>query len=88
MANRRMEVLRWTGSPRMALINLIGTGDHVARWRAALGRCRGGHRRRRRGACRGGDDDGGGAEGGHLPLRIGQRPVLQRLTQQLDDLSC
>jgi len=32
-----MEVLRWTGRPRMALINLIGTGDHVASWRAALG---------------------------------------------------
>ncbi len=32
-----MEVLRWTGRPRMALINLIGAGDHVARWRAALG---------------------------------------------------
>ena len=32
-----MEVLRWTGRPRMALINLISTGDHVAEWRAALG---------------------------------------------------
>ena len=32
-----MEVLRWTGRPRMALINLIGAGDHVASWRAALG---------------------------------------------------
>jgi hypothetical protein len=32
-----MEVLRWTGRPRMALINLIGSGDHVASWRAALG---------------------------------------------------
>jgi uncharacterized protein DUF3482/50S ribosome-binding GTPase len=31
-----MEVLRWTGRPRMALINLISTGDHVAEWRAAL----------------------------------------------------
>ncbi len=32
-----MEVLRWTGRPRMALINLIGAGDHVEEWRAALG---------------------------------------------------
>jgi hypothetical protein len=31
-----MEVLRWTGRPRMALINLIGAGDHVDAWRAAL----------------------------------------------------
>ena len=31
-----MEVLRWTGRPRMALINLIGSGDHVDEWRAAL----------------------------------------------------
>ncbi len=31
-----MEVLRWTGQPRMALINLIGHGDHVAEWRRAL----------------------------------------------------
>ena len=31
-----MEVLRWTGRPRMALINLIGTGDHIEEWRAAL----------------------------------------------------
>jgi hypothetical protein len=31
-----MEVLRWTGRPRMALINLISSGDHVADWRAAL----------------------------------------------------
>jgi hypothetical protein len=31
-----MEVLRWSGRPRMALINLIGTGDHVAEWRTAL----------------------------------------------------
>ena len=31
-----MEVLRWTGRPRMALINLIGNGDHVDEWRAAL----------------------------------------------------
>ncbi|MEM1436187.1 MAG: DUF3482 domain-containing protein [Pseudomonadota bacterium] len=32
-----MEVLRWTGRPRMALINLIGEGDYVAEWRDALG---------------------------------------------------
>jgi hypothetical protein len=31
-----MEVLRWTGRPRMALINLIGKGDHIEEWRAAL----------------------------------------------------
>jgi hypothetical protein len=31
-----MEVLRWTGQPRMALINLIGSGDHVEDWRRAL----------------------------------------------------
>ncbi|HEX7082314.1 MAG TPA: DUF3482 domain-containing protein [Gammaproteobacteria bacterium] len=31
-----MEILRWTGRPRMALINLIATGDHVEEWRAAL----------------------------------------------------
>ena len=32
-----MEILRRTGRPRMALINLIGTGDHVEEWQAALG---------------------------------------------------
>jgi hypothetical protein len=32
-----MEVLRRTGRPRMALINLIGSGDHIEEWRAALG---------------------------------------------------
>ena len=32
-----MQVLRWTGRPRMALINRIGPGDHVAEWRDALG---------------------------------------------------
>jgi hypothetical protein len=32
-----MEILRWTGRPRMALINLIAAGDHVEEWRAALG---------------------------------------------------
>jgi hypothetical protein len=31
-----MEILRWTGQPRMALINRIGPGDHVAEWRQAL----------------------------------------------------
>lgn len=31
-----MEVLRWTGQPRMALINMIGPGDHVEEWRRAL----------------------------------------------------
>lgn len=31
-----MEILRWTGRPRMALINMIGAGDHVEEWRAAL----------------------------------------------------
>jgi hypothetical protein len=32
-----MEILRWTGRPRMALINMIAAGDHVEQWRAALG---------------------------------------------------
>ncbi|HEY5673593.1 MAG TPA: DUF3482 domain-containing protein, partial [Malonomonas sp.] len=32
-----MEILRWTGQPRMALINPIGPADHVEAWRAALG---------------------------------------------------
>jgi len=32
-----MEILRRTGRPRMALINLIGAGDHVAEWQSALG---------------------------------------------------
>jgi hypothetical protein len=32
-----MEILRWTGRPRMALINMISAGDHVEEWRAALG---------------------------------------------------
>ncbi len=31
-----MEILRWSGQPRMALINLIGRGDHVDEWRRAL----------------------------------------------------
>ncbi|MDH3642576.1 MAG: GTPase/DUF3482 domain-containing protein [Gammaproteobacteria bacterium] len=32
-----MQVLRWTGRPRMALINLIGAGDYIEEWRQALG---------------------------------------------------
>jgi hypothetical protein len=32
-----MQLLQWTGRPRMALINLIGPGDYVAEWRRALG---------------------------------------------------
>jgi hypothetical protein len=32
-----MEILRRTGRPRMALINLIGAGDHLEEWQAALG---------------------------------------------------
>lgn len=31
-----MEILRWTGQPRLALINRIGAGDHAADWRRAL----------------------------------------------------
>lgn len=31
-----MEILRWTGQPRMALINKIGDGDYVDDWRPAL----------------------------------------------------
>jgi hypothetical protein len=31
-----MEILRWTGRPRMALINKIGGDDHVDEWRRAL----------------------------------------------------
>jgi hypothetical protein len=31
-----MEILRWTGQPRMALINMIGPGDYVDEWRRAL----------------------------------------------------
>lgn len=31
-----MEILRWTGRPRMALINLIANGDHIEEWRRAL----------------------------------------------------
>lgn len=32
-----MEILRWTGRPRMALVNRIGGGDHLAEWKKALG---------------------------------------------------
>ena len=32
-----MEILRWTGRPRMALVNRIGPHDHAAAWKAALG---------------------------------------------------
>jgi hypothetical protein len=32
-----MQVLQWTGRPRMALINLIGEGDYVEQWRRGLG---------------------------------------------------
>jgi hypothetical protein len=32
-----MEILRWTGRPRLALINPIGDADHVEAWRTALG---------------------------------------------------
>ncbi len=32
-----MEILRWTGQPRLALINPIGAADHIEAWRAALG---------------------------------------------------
>jgi hypothetical protein len=31
-----MEILRWTGRPGMALINMIGTGDYTDEWRRAL----------------------------------------------------
>jgi len=32
-----MEILRWTGQPRLALINPIGQADHIEAWRTALG---------------------------------------------------
>lgn len=32
-----MEILRWSGQPSMALINPIGTADHVEAWQRALG---------------------------------------------------
>jgi hypothetical protein len=31
-----MQILQWTGRPRMALINLIGEEDHTLQWRQAL----------------------------------------------------
>jgi len=31
-----MEILRWTGRPRMALVNPIGAADHIEEWQAAL----------------------------------------------------
>lgn len=31
-----MEILRWTGRPRMALVNRIGGDDHVDEWKRAL----------------------------------------------------
>ncbi len=31
-----MEILRWTGQPRMAIINRIGQRDYCKQWRAAL----------------------------------------------------
>jgi GTPase Era involved in 16S rRNA processing len=32
-----MEILRWTGQPSLALINLIGESDYTAEWKNALG---------------------------------------------------
>ncbi len=32
-----MEILRWCGQPSMALINMIGSGDHIDEWQRALG---------------------------------------------------
>jgi hypothetical protein len=32
-----MEILRWTGRPRMALVNRIGGGNHADEWKKALG---------------------------------------------------
>jgi len=32
-----MEILRWTGRPRMALVNRIGPRDHADAWKSALG---------------------------------------------------
>jgi hypothetical protein len=31
-----MEILQWTGRPRMALLNTIGSEDHLGEWRRAL----------------------------------------------------
>ena len=32
-----MQILQWTGRPRMALINMIGAGDYQDEWREGLG---------------------------------------------------
>ncbi len=32
-----MEILRWTGQPSLALINMIGSGDYRGEWQKALG---------------------------------------------------
>jgi len=32
-----MEILKWTGRPRMALINPIGPSNHIQEWKTALG---------------------------------------------------
>lgn len=32
-----MEILRWTGRPSLAVINPIGSRDHIAEWQVALG---------------------------------------------------
>jgi hypothetical protein len=32
-----MEILRWTGQPSLALVNMIGEGDHTDEWNNALG---------------------------------------------------
>jgi len=32
-----MEILRWTGQPSLALVNMIGDGDYSAEWEKALG---------------------------------------------------
>ena len=34
-----MEILRWTGQPRMALINQIAERDHIEEWRVELDQC-------------------------------------------------
>lgn len=31
-----MQILQWTGQPRLALINLIGEGDYLGQWQKAL----------------------------------------------------
>lgn len=35
-AEAEMEILRWTGRPRMALLNPIGEADHAGAWRPVL----------------------------------------------------